>query len=133
MLAGYVAGVFLTPRYISQQNYLMLSALLGAVFTTGAYLSAGYISVTFVAALGFANAMMWPAIFPLAIRGLGKHTQTGSALLIMAIAGGALMPYGFALLKQHIDFQLAFDAICIPAYLYIFYYGLIGHRIIGKA
>ncbi len=133
MLAGYVAGVFLTPRYISQQNYLMLSALLGAVFTTGAYLSAGYISVTFVAALGFANAMMWPAIFPLAIRGLGKHTQTGSALLIMAIAGGALMPYGFALLKQHIDFQLAFAAICIPAYLYIFYYGLIGHRIIGKA
>ncbi len=133
MLAGYVVGVGLTPHYVSQQNYLMLSALLGAVITIGAYLTKGYLSVTFVASLGFANAMMWPAIFPLAIRGLGRHTQTGSALLIMAIAGGALMPYGFALLKQQVDFQLAFAAICVPAYLYIFYYGWNGYRVAGNA
>lgn len=70
--------------------------------------------------------MMWPAIFPLAIRGLGRHTETGAALLIMAIAGGALMPYAFALLKQHIDFQHAYALIAIPAYLFILYYGLSG-------
>ena len=129
MLVGYVTGVLLTPRFISQQNYLALSAALGVLFTIGAYLTKGNVSVAFVAALGFANAMMWPAIFPLAIRGLGRHTESGAALLIMAIAGGALLPYGFALLKQHIDFQLAFLTICVPSYLYILYYGAHGYRL----
>ncbi|HVJ76241.1 MAG TPA: glucose/galactose MFS transporter, partial [Hyphomicrobium sp.] len=77
--------------------------------------------------LGFANAMMWPAIFPLAIRDLGRHTETGSALLIMGVVGGALMPYAFALLKQHIDFQLAYLLLAVPSYLYVLFYGLSGH------
>ena len=128
MLVGYVAGVFVTPRFISQQNYLALSAALGVVLTICAYMTSGYLSVAFIASLGFANAMMWPAIFPLAIRGLGRHTETGSALLIMAIAGGAILPYVFALLKQHVDFQLAYMALCVPSYLYILYYGARGCR-----
>ncbi len=126
MLIGYVAGLLVIPRFISQQSYLALSAALGVVLTTGAYLTSGYPSVLFIASLGFANAMMWPAIFPLAIRGLGNHTETGSALLIMAISGGALMPYAFGLLKQHVDFQLAYLLLAVPSYLYIFYYGMLG-------
>lgn len=128
MLIGYVVGLIVIPRYISQQAYLAVSAIFGIVFAVGAYLTNGFLSVAFIAALGFANAMMWPAIFPLAIRGLGRHTEAGSALLIMAIAGGALMPYGFAVLKQHVDFQLAYVAIAIPSYLFILYYGVHGHR-----
>ena len=128
MLIGYVAGLLLIPRFVSQERYLAISAALGVLLTFGAYLTTGYISVGFIAALGFANAMMWPAIFPLAIKGLGRHTETGSALLIMAIAGGALMPYAFALLKQTMDFQLAYLVVAVPAYLYILYYGLRGYR-----
>lgn len=128
MLAGYVAGLFLIPRFVSQERYLALSAALGVLLTAGAYMTSGIASVAFIASLGFANAMMWPAIFPLAIRGLGRHTELGAAYLIMAIAGGALMPYAFAHLKQVIDFQLAYFAIAAPAYLYILYYGLSGHR-----
>ena len=129
MLAGYLVGLVLIPRYISQQRYLAVSAVLGVLFSIGAYLTHGYVSVGFVAALGFANAMMWPAIFPLAIRGLGELTERGSALLIMAIAGGAVVPQLFVHLKQHIDFQLAFSALMVPCYLYILYYGLAGHRV----
>jgi MFS transporter, FHS family, L-fucose permease len=128
MLVGYVVGLLVIPRFVSQERYLALSALLGVVLTLGAYMTSGFVSVGFIAALGFANAMMWPAIFPLAIKGLGRHTGTGSALLIMAIAGGAILPYVFALLKQHIDFQLAYALIAVPGYLYIFYYGASGHR-----
>lgn len=123
MLVGYVAGLLVIPRFASQQTYLTLSAALGVVLTIGAYLTSGYVSVVFIASLGFANAMMWPAIFPLAIRGLGNHTETGSALLIMAICGGALMPYAFGLLKQHVDFQLAYLLLAVPSYFYILYYG----------
>ena len=128
MLVGYVAGLLLIPKFASQQAYLAISAALGVVLAIGAYVTSGYVSVAFIASLGFANAMMWPAIFPLAIRDLGRQTETGSALLIMGVVGGALMPYAFALLKQHIDFQLAYLVLAIPSYLYILYYGLSGHR-----
>jgi fucose permease len=73
--------------------------------------------------------MMWPAIFPLAIKGLGSLTERGSALLIMAICGGAVVPQLFVHLKQHIDFQLAFVLLMVPCYLYILFYGLFGHRV----
>ncbi len=128
MLAGYLAGLVAIPRFVSQARYLALSAALGAVLAIGAFLTTGYVSVGFVAALGFANAMMWPAIFPLAIAGLGRLTETGSALLIMGIAGGAIVPQLFALLREHWDFQLVFVAIMLPSYLYILYYALRGHR-----
>ena len=129
MLAGYILGSLLIPRVISQQRYLAMSAVLGVLFALGAFVTHGYVSVAFVAALGFANAMMWPAIFPLAIKGLGSHTELGSALLIMGIVGGALLPQAFVHLKQHIDFQLAFVIVIVPCYLYILYYGMRGHRV----
>jgi MFS transporter, FHS family, L-fucose permease len=72
---------------------------------------------------------MWPAIFPLAIKGLGSHTELGSALLIMGIVGGALLPQAFVHLKQYIDFQLAFVVVIVPCYLYILYYGMRGHNV----
>ncbi len=128
MLVGYVVGLALIPRVVSQESYLAFSAGLGIVLCLGAYTTTGAVSVAFIAALGFANAMMWPAIFPLAIRGLGRHTETGSALLIMAVAGGAIMPWLFALLKQHVDVQLAYAALAIPSYTFLLYFGLRGHR-----
>ena len=132
MLAGYLAGLVLIPRFVSQERWLSVSAVLGVLFSVGALLTHGYVSVGFVAALGFANAMMWPAIFPLAIRGLGRFTETGSALLVMGIAGGAVIPPLFALLKQHFDFQWVFAALMVPCYLYILFYSLRGHRV-GQA
>ncbi|APP81858.1 sugar MFS transporter [Xanthomonas hortorum] len=129
MLVGYIAGLVLIPRVISQARYLSISAVLGVLFSLGALLTHGYVSVGFVAALGFANAMMWPAIFPLAIRGLGRFTEIGSALLVMGIAGGAIIPQLFAILKQHYDFQVVFAALMVPCYLYILFYSLRGHRV----
>ncbi|MFV7514688.1 sugar MFS transporter [Stenotrophomonas geniculata] len=128
MLVGYVVGLLLIPKVVSQSRYLTISAVMGVVFCLGAWATHGYVSVAFVALLGFANAMMWPAIFPLAIRGLGRFTETGSALLVMGIAGGAIIPQLFAVLKQHIDFQLVFVLLMVPCYLYILFYSVIGHR-----
>lgn len=128
MLIGYLVGVALTPRFISQQRYLALSAVLGVLFAIGAWLTHGTTSVLFVAALGFANAMMWPAIFPLAIKGLGDRTEFGSALLIMGIAGGALIPQLFVHLEEVINFQTAFLVVMVPGYIYILFYGLRGYR-----
>lgn len=129
MLVGYLLGMAVIPRYISQERYLAVSAVLGVVFTFAAVVTQGYLSVAFVAALGFANAMMWPAIFPLAIKGLGSFTEKGSALLIMGIAGGAIIPQLFAVLKQYYAFQGVFLVLMAPCYVYILYYAVRGHRV----
>jgi glucose/galactose transporter len=128
MLLGYIVGLASIPKYISQQKALALSAILGILFTAGAFLTSNYISVGFVAALGFANAMMWPSIFPLAINRLGKFTEKGAAILIMGIVGGAVIPKAFASLKEHYNFQTVFFALMIPCYFYILYYSIKGYK-----
>lgn len=128
MLVGYIIGLITIPKYLSQQAALKISALLGIVFTIAAYLTHGYLSVAFVAALGLANALMWPAIFPLSINGLGKFTEKGSAILIMGIAGGAIIPKIFASLKEIYHFQVVFLAIMIPCYIYILYFSIKGYK-----
>lgn len=129
MLLGYVVGLLVIPRFVSQARYLTFSAILGVLLTLAAYVSTGMTSVACVAALGFANAMMWPAIFPLAIQGLGRFTERGSALLIMGISGGAVIPQLFVHLKDRLDFQLVFALLMVPCYLYILYYGSRGHNV----
>jgi glucose/galactose transporter len=128
MLLGYIAGLMSIPKYISQQKALTVSAILGILFTAGAFLTSNYISVGFVAALGFANAMMWPAIFPLAINRLGRFTEKGAAILIMGIVGGAIIPKAFASLKEHYNFQIVFFLLMIPCYFYILYYSVKGYK-----
>jgi glucose/galactose transporter len=134
MLAGYVIGIITIPKYISQQNALAVSAVLGIIFSIAVFVTNGYASITFIALLGLANALMWPAIFPLAINGLGKFTKTGSALLIMGIAGGALLPLLYTTLKDKGIFSNAqsFLTCMLPSYLYILYYATKGYAA-GKA
>ncbi len=129
MLVGYVIGLAVIPKRLSQERCLAVSAVLGAVLAMLAWATHGYVSVACVAALGLANALMWPAIFPLAIKGLGRFTEKGSALLIMGIAGGAIVPRLFAVLKEQYDFQAVFLALMLPSYLYILFYSLKGYRV----
>ncbi len=129
MLLGYLTGMVATPKFVSQQRYMAGSAILGTILVIAAFLTTGYVSVACVAALGFANAMMWPAIFPLAIKGLGDRTELGSAVLIMAICGGAVIPQLFARLSQYFDFQAVFLGLMAPCYVYILYYAVAGYRV----
>ena len=133
MLVGYLVGILAIPKYISQQKALAVSAVLGAVFSLGAFMSSGYTAIVFIALLGLANALMWPAIFPLAIDGLGRFTKIGSALLVMGIAGGAVLPLIYTPLKDHHVFsnQLSFLVVMLPSYIYILYYAVKGYSV-GK-
>ena len=86
-------------------------------------------SVFFLALLGFDNALVWPAIWPLALQGLGKYTSTGSALLIMAIAGGALLPLVYGQVAHTTgNSQMAYW-IMLPCYAFILFYALKGHKL----
>lgn len=129
MLVGYVLSIVLIPKYISQQDFMKYSAVLGIALVGLTYFTSGSTAVTCIAALGLANAVMWPAIFPLAINGLGRFTQTGSALLIMGIAGGAVLPQLYGLLEGPLGYRAAFLVLMLPAYLYILYFAVRGHRV----
>lgn len=130
MLVGYVIGIVAIPKIISQQMALRTCAVLGVTLTFISAFSTGNVSFYCVALLGLANSLMWPAIFPLGIKGLGRFTKTGSAIMIMGIAGGALvLPiYGFLKDTLSIDFQHAFLYTMLPAYLYIIYFAIKGHK-----
>ena len=128
MLVGYVIGIFLIPRFVSQQRALQASAVLGIVFSIAALITSGFTSVLFIALLGLANALVWPAVWPLAITGLGKHIKTGSALLIMAISGGAILPLLWGKLSDIYSSQTAY-LVLIPAYLFILFFATYGHKI----
>jgi FHS family L-fucose permease-like MFS transporter len=127
MLAGYVAGIVAIPKYITQQRALQVSAVVGILFSVLALVTTGFTSVLCIALLGLANALMWPAIFPLAIAGLGRFTKIGSALLIMGIAGGALLPLLYGSLADNTSTRTAY-VIALPCYLYILYYAMAGHN-----
>ncbi len=146
MVLGYCLGVVAIPKYLSQKGALILSAVNGILFSLGVILgsssstaiSAALLgwagvplvpdTVMFLALLGFANALVWPAIWPLALEGLGKYTAAGSALLIMAIAGGALLPMVYGGLSDAGHTQRAYW-IMLPCYALILYYALHGHKL----
>ncbi|HEX7366591.1 MAG TPA: sugar MFS transporter [Pelobium sp.] len=128
MVIGYIIGIICIPKYIKQEKALMLSSVVGSIFVVAAFFSNGYTSIVFIALLGLANSLMWPAIFPLAIKGLGRYTKIGSALLVMGIAGGAIIPQVYALLEHRLGSQTAFLLSMLPCYIYILYYGYSGHK-----
>ena len=145
MVATYALGVFLIPKYISQGKALRISAVLGIIFTLCILFTSGFTSILFVAALGIANALVWPAVWPLTLEGLGKFTKTASALLIMAISGGAIIPPLYGRLVDNNKHELIAsglneaDAIAtastssywilLPCYVIILYYALAGHKL----
>jgi MFS transporter, FHS family, L-fucose permease len=128
MVIGYIIGIILIPKYITQRFALQVSAILGLIFAFVALFTTGYVSVIFVALFGLSNALVWPAVWPLALHNLGKFINTGSALLIMAIAGGAILPLVWGKLSDTFGSQDAYW-IVIPCYLVILYYSVWGYKL----
>ncbi len=144
MVATYALGVFLIPKYLKQGTALKISAALGIVFSICILVTTGFTSILFVAALGIANALVWPAVWPLTLEGLGKFTKTASALLIMAISGGAIIPplYGrfvdstkHELITSGLNESDALSTaatssywILIPCYAFILFFAIWGHK-----
>ena len=145
MVGTYALGVILIPKYLSQTAALRISGVLGIVLSLIIVNTSGFTSVLLVASLGIANALVWPAIWPLAIDGLGKFTKTGAAFLIMAISGGAILTPMYGQLVDYLKevflsegmeevLATSYSAnqgywILLPAYIIIFLYAWKGHKI----
>lgn len=155
MVIGYIIGIILIPKYISQRTALTFCAILGMIFsvavlfTTGQEITLNFsfsglfsgngsffqvnhmnLSIFFVSLLGLANSIMWPAIWPLTLNKLGRFTKIASALLVMSIAGGAIMPLIWgAIANNATEYpQLAY-ILLLPSYAVILYFAVKGYQV----
>ncbi len=136
-IIGYIMGIIAIPKFISQVNALRLCTTLGITLTflittnhtevniLGHHTS---ISIWFVVLLGLANSLVWAAIWPLALDGLGRFTKLGASLLIMGLSGNALIPLVYGSIADHFGVQQAYW-ILLPCYSYLFFYAIKGHKI----
>lgn len=143
MVIGYILGIALTPRVISQSTALAISAVLGIALSclvvfgsTESMAISNALPVPaipdtlyFIAFLGLANAIVWPAVWPLALSGLGKYTSTGSGLLLMGIAGGAVGPMIWGGLSSLGLGEQGGYMVLLPCYAFILFYAIKGHKI----
>lgn len=132
MLVGYALGALCIPKFFTQEKAFLVSSIGGILISMGIIFLPGTPSLVCIALLGLTNALMWPAIWPQALRGLrGAMLNKASSLLIMGIAGGAIVPLVFGWLSEFIDMQLAYFVL-IPCYLYSVYYWYIGKQELAK-
>lgn len=129
MIAGYIVGATCIPRYLSQATAMKACALIAVVGSVAvAAVPSPEVSVYCIFLMALGCSLMWPALWPLAMADLGRFTKSGSALLTMAIAGGAVMPTLRGWLEGSTSFQTSFW-ICVPCFLFILYYGMAGYKI----
>jgi glucose/galactose transporter len=136
-ICGYIAGILLIPKFISQVNMLRLCTLLGVLFTLliiytkGTVTFLGHtadISIWFVVLLGLANSLVWAGIWPLALDGLGRFTKLGASIMIMGLCGNAILPLFYGYFADLYNVHLAYWVL-FPCYLYLVFYAVYGHKI----
>lgn len=130
LTVGYLLSIVLVPKLISQRYALIIQTIIALILTIIVVVTPSRVSITALILINFTHAIMWPAIWPLSLDGLGKHTKTASAFLIMAIAGGAVLPLIFGKLSDIFTQQYAY-LILIPLYLFILFFAIFGYKI-GK-
>lgn len=136
-IVGYILGIICIPKYLSQVTALKICTVLGLlltafiVFARGEVSFLGHVSdvsIWFVAMLGLANSLVWPGIWPLALEGLGRFTKLGASVMVMGLAGNALLPLLYGYLADMSSHRAAY-AVLFPCYLFLVYYAFYGHKV----
>jgi len=130
MLLGYLASTILIPKFLSQNRALQLCSLLGIILATCSFFCSGILSIIFLILTGFGSAMLWGTIWGLSLRGLGKHTKTGSAMLLMAVIGGGIFPVIFGrLIDKYPSYPQNAVLLLIPCYFVLLFFSSYGYRL----
>lgn len=130
----YTAGRFLGTallRYVSATRLLAVYALVATLCLIVVMLNWGVISIYALMISCFCMSIMFPTIFALGIKGLGKETKRAGSYMIMSIAGGALLPPLMGLIADVSMTSMAFVLPCI-SFIVVFWYARWGHRISTK-
>ncbi|MCE7044519.1 sugar MFS transporter [Dyadobacter sp. CY312] len=136
-ICGYLIGISVIPKFISQLTALKICTLLGSIFTIliivskGSYNFLGHqadISIWFVVLLGLANSLVWAGIWPLALYGLGRFTKLGASIMIMGLCGNAILPLVYGYFADEFSLRDAYWVL-LPCYVYLVFYAFHGYRL----
>jgi FHS family L-fucose permease-like MFS transporter len=136
-IGGYLLGISLIPKYLSQLLALRICIILGIVFTVCILFTHGEVSlfghrsdmsIWFIVMLGFANSMIWAGIWPLSMDRLGRFIKVGAAILIMGLSGNAILPLIYGHLADIFGLRKAY-IVLLPCYLYLLFYACRGYKI----
>jgi glucose/galactose transporter len=138
-MTGYLIGIVCIPRVFSQRKALIACTIAGLLLSAGVLLSRGSVaflghsadvSIWFLVMLGLPNSLVYAGIWPLAIRGLGRFTELGASLLVMALCGNAVNPLIYGALADAYSHRAAY-IVLIPSYMYLIFFAVWGCRIKG--
>jgi glucose/galactose transporter len=136
-ICGYLIGITVIPKFISQVNALRICTILGTIFTLLIIFAKGEVnflghtadlSIWFVVLLGLANSLVWAGIWPLALDDLGRFTKLGASVMIMGLCGNAIMPLFYGHFADVVNVREAYWVL-LPCYLYLVFYAVKGHKL----
>ncbi len=125
MIGRFVGSALL--QKIGTGTLLGFNAIVACILVGISMLTFGHVAMWSILLVGLFNSIMFPSIFTLGVAGLGPLTGDGSALLIAAIVGGAIIPELQGVLADRIGIHHAF-ILPVICYLYIAFYGFKGSR-----
>ncbi|KGI55552.1 sugar MFS transporter [Campylobacter sp. MIT 97-5078] len=112
---------------IAPNKCLAFNATMTIILSIIAIVANGYASMFALLAIGLFNSIMFPTIFSLATKNLGKFTSQASGLICMAIVGGALIPPVQGLVADYSNLILSY-VVPVFCYFYILFFALIGYK-----
>jgi FHS family L-fucose permease-like MFS transporter len=114
--------------FIKDHKLLTVYSFAASALCLAGVLAKGEVAVYAVLATNFFMSIMFPTIFALGVKDLGKNTKLGSSFIIMAIVGGAILPPVMGLIADSVGVQPSFILPCL-CFLVVAYYGISGYKI----
>lgn len=148
LIIGYICGIFLIPKYISQSKALAVVAGSGIILAIVGMLLPSELTVSFpfvnlvgfesthlvvpvkvliFAAMGFSCSLVWPAVWPLAMDGLGSYIKSAAGWMMLAVVGGAVYPVVWGIFNEAGLPGAAF-ILALISFGMIFFYGTVGYK-----
>ena len=126
-MAGRIIGSIALLK-VKAQHALFAVASVAALMVLITIFGHGPVAKWAIVSCGLFNSVMWPCIFPLAVRGLGKFTSQGSGILITMVVGGAIVPVLQGFLADKLGYQHSFVMVLL-CYAYLVFFSLSGYKI----
>ena len=126
-MVGRLIGTF-ALIWVRAERALAAVSLCALLLVAATIFGRGHLARYAIVGCGLFNSVMWPCIFPLSVRGLGRLTSQGSGILIMMVVGGAVVPEIQGLLADKFGYQASF-AVVLLCYAYLIFFAVSGHKL----
>ncbi|MBN9350428.1 MAG: L-fucose:H+ symporter permease [Chitinophagaceae bacterium] len=126
-MIGRVSGSAMM-KYFRPYRMLALYALANCILLPIVAAEFGWVSLIALYGVFFFMSLMFPTIFALAIKSLGKNTKQGASFLVMAVAGGAVFPPLMGAVADNYGMSMGF-LVPIPLFAFILFYAVKGYEV----